>query len=88
MYVCAVYAAILTAAPLVHAVSQPSMVALQAAFPTFEQLDRNRDGFVAGIEAAALPGLAAILERADANRDARLDKVEYARALAILDGHR
>jgi hypothetical protein len=88
MYVSAVYVAILTAAPLVHAVSQPSLVALQTGYPTFEQLDRNRDGFVAGVEAAALPGLAAILQRADLNRYARLDKVEYARALAILDGHR
>jgi hypothetical protein len=32
-----------------------------------------------------LPGLSATFERADRNRDGKLDKVEFARALAFLD---
>lgn len=55
---------------------------------TFEQLDRNRDGWVDRTEAVKLPGLPLVFERADANGDARLSKVEYAKALALLEGSR
>jgi hypothetical protein len=54
--------------------------------PTFEQVDRNRNGFIEIPEAAALPGLAGQFEPADANQDGRLTKVEYAKALALMSG--
>jgi hypothetical protein len=52
---------------------------------TFEQLDRNADGSLERSEAVKLPGLAIIFERADADGDERLSKVEYAKALAMLE---
>jgi len=51
---------------------------------TFEQVDLNRNGYVDRAEARVYPGLSAVLERADRTRDGRLDKVEYAQALAFL----
>ena len=50
----------------------------------FEQVDRNRNGFIEVPEAAALPGLAGQFEQADANQDGRLSKVEYAKALSLM----
>src|SRR5512138_110165 len=64
-----------------HAQAQPSA----SAPVTFEQLDRNHDGFVDRTEAAALPGLERVFNRADRRPDGRLDKVEYAQALALMD---
>jgi hypothetical protein len=55
---------------------------------TFEQLDRNADGSLERHEAVKLPGLAIIFERADADGDERLSKVEYAKALGMLQGAR
>jgi hypothetical protein len=51
---------------------------------TFEQLDRNRDGYVDRNEAVAQPGLDAVFDRADRHPDGRLDKVEYAKALSMI----
>jgi hypothetical protein len=55
------------------------LVSQHASYPTFEQMDRNRDGFIDQAEANALPGLAATFE-------GRIDKVRFARALAFLNG--
>ena len=49
-----------------------------SASPTFQQLDRNFDGYVDAAEAAALPALAAALPRLDRNEDGKLDKIEFA----------
>ena len=51
---------------------------------TFEQLDRNRDGYVDRNEAEGQPGLNAVFDRADRHPDGRLDKVEYAKALSFI----
>jgi Ca2+-binding EF-hand superfamily protein len=90
-YLCCAYVLILMAAPFASALEPASMGRSSAGgsapprIPSFEQLDRNKDGFIAISESAALPGLSATFERADRNRDGRLDKVEFARALAFLD---
>jgi hypothetical protein len=89
-YLCCAYVLILMAAPLVSALEPSSMGRSSAGgsaprFPTFERLDRNKDGFIEISESAALPGLAATFGRADRNGDGRLDKVEFARALALLE---
>jgi hypothetical protein len=43
----------------------------------FESLDANKDGFVNRSELASQPELAAIFEKADKNRDGKLDPAEY-----------
>lgn len=89
-YLCCAYVLILAAAPLVSGL-EPSWTGSSSAgggaprVRTFEELDRDKSGFIEISESAALPGLAAAFERADRNRDGRLDKVEFARALAFID---
>jgi hypothetical protein len=79
MYLCGVYVAVMSALPFAHALMQVrSLLPLHASYPTFEQMDRNRDGFIDRAEATALPGLAATFE-------GRIDKVRFARAHALLN---
>ena len=59
--------------------------AAPSAYPLFERLDRNHDGYIDRKEAARLPGLEARFATDDRDGDGRLDQVEYARALAGLD---
>lgn len=47
--------------------------------PVFERVDRNKDGFIDHAEAQAVPGLAEKVGSLDANRDGKLDRVEFAR---------
>ena len=56
--------------------------------PTFEQADRNKDGFVDKSEAGVVPGLSANFERADRSRDGKLDAGEFAKGLEILQVRR
>ena len=92
LYLGAVFISLMSALPIVtaslsaqrFAVAQPS---LQPAAPrefTFEQLDRNRDGFVDRAEAEAQPGLSAVFDRADRHPDGLLDKVEFGKALSMI----
>jgi hypothetical protein len=88
LFMGAVYVSLMAALPIVTAqlsVARYAMSAPNGGQPTFEQLDRNRDGYVDRREAAALPGLAAVFDAADRRARGRLDKVDYAKALAMLD---
>jgi hypothetical protein len=87
--------AVLTAAPLLYATATAARVSSrgpwagqETQFPTFEQVDKNGDGFIDKSEASAVPGLLVVFEKADANRDGRLDKVEFAKALAMVEGNK
>jgi Ca2+-binding EF-hand superfamily protein len=75
------------AAPLLSSVDSASAGASRRPLPTFEQADRNRDGYVSRFESRAVRGLSESFERSDSNGDGRIDKVEYARALAVLDAN-
>ena len=76
------------AAPLLHSLSSAnaSAGASRRPLPTFEQADRNRDGYVSRFESRAVRGLVEVeeFERADRDGDGRIDRDEYARALAGL----
>ncbi len=88
MFICGSYAAVLMAAPLIGSVESASAGASRRPLPTFEQADRNKDGYVSRYESRAVRGLTDNFERSDSNGDGRIDKVEYAKALATLDaGH-
>ena len=87
-FLAAIYVSLMGALPIVTAGLPTVRYARMAAAygePTFEQLDFNHDGYVDRNEAARLPGLDAVFERADRQGDGRLDKVEYAKALAMRD---
>jgi Ca2+-binding EF-hand superfamily protein len=86
-YICGSFAAVLMAAPLLNSLSSASASAgaSRRPLPTFEQADRNQDGYVSRFESRAVRGLVESFERADRNGDGRIDKVEYARALADLE---
>jgi hypothetical protein len=88
LFLGAVYVSLMAALPIVTAsLSQLrySSGARATDQPTFEALDRNGDGYVDRHEAERLSGLKAIFDAADRTNDGRLDKVEYAKALAMLD---
>jgi hypothetical protein len=88
LFLGAVYVSLMVALPLATArLSLAGFATGEASGgqPTFEQLDRNRDGYVDRREAAALPGLRAVFDAADRHLRGRLDKVDYAKALAMLD---
>jgi Ca2+-binding EF-hand superfamily protein len=59
--------------------------AQQAPQPSFDQADRNRDGFIDKSEAAIVPGLSANFEKMDTNKDGKLDRGEFEKALVALD---
>ena len=73
------------AAPLLGSLTSASAGASRRPLPTFEQADRDRDGYVSRFESRAVRGLSESFERSDSNGDGKIDKVEYARALAVLD---
>jgi hypothetical protein len=88
LFLGAVFVSLMSALPIITATLPTVRYAQAEQHPsvvTFEQLDRNRDGYIDRAEAAALPGLDRVFERADRRPDGRLDKVEYAKALALLD---
>jgi len=88
----------MTALPLVVAQNQPppeEKPAPQAQaqqdpldHPSFEQADRNKDGYLDKSESGVIPGLSANFERADRNRDGKLDKAEFQKGLQILQVRR
>ena len=84
-YICGSYAAVLMAAPMLGSLNSASAGGSPRPLPTFEQADRNKDGYVSHFEARAVRGLSESFERSDRNGDGKIDKVEYARALATLD---
>ncbi len=84
LFICCAWVSVLLAPPLVSAL-EPASAGSSRRAATFEIADLDGDGFVTAREARMVRGPAAQLGRADANRDGRLDKVEYARALAMAD---
>jgi hypothetical protein len=97
-----VFVALMSALPLVVAQNapQPEAKAPDAAQgatarqtagddnPSFDQADRNHDGFLDKSEAGRIPGLSANFERADRNRDGKLDQAEFEKGLQILQVRR
>lgn len=68
--------------------STPAAPAPGSEHPSFEQADRNKDGFVDKSESGVVPGLSANFERADRNKDGKLDKAEFEKGLDILQVRR
>ena len=90
LFLGAVFVSLMSALPIVtasipHARYASAEQQRPATQLTFEQLDRNHDGYVDRAEALVQPGLDAVFNAADRRPDGRLDKVEYAKALAMID---
>ena len=101
LFLGACFVALMAALPIVAAQTQPkkaeaakpsAAAGATASAPTdnpsFEQADRNKDGFVDKSEAGVVPGLSANFERADRSRDGKLDPEEFAKGLEILQVRR
>jgi Ca2+-binding EF-hand superfamily protein len=87
LFLGAMFVSLISALPILTATlpaSRPAQVESRTV-ATFEQLDRNHDGYVDRGEALALPQLDRVFDEADRRPDGRLDKVEYAKALALID---
>jgi len=101
LYLCALSFAIFLAAPLVGAL-EPAAKAQQAratssasvgssavtGLRSFDECDRNRDGFLDKSESASVPGLSANFERVDLNKDGKLDREEFQKAVHLLQSER
>ena len=88
LFMGAMFVSLIAALPLATAqlsLARYAMSEADVGGPTFERLDRNRDGYVDRREAVALPGLEAVFDAADRRARGKLDKVEYAKALAMID---
>jgi hypothetical protein len=83
-YLCCAWVAVLMAAPLVSALEPASAGATRA--DAFRQVDGDGDGYVSPAEAARIAGLSPFYERADGNRDGRLNRHEFRAALSLRDG--
>ena len=102
LFLGACFVALMAALPVVTAQTQPKKENAPEAspaqpsaaagatlqHPTFEQLDRNKDGVVDKSEAGGVPGLSALFERADKSGDGKLDPDEYRKGLEILQVRR
>ena len=99
LYLGAIFIALMTALPLVVAQNQQpepkaaphDQVALPPItfeHPSFEQADRNKDGYLDKSESGVIPGLSANFERADRNKDGKLDRAEFQKGLEILQVRR
>jgi hypothetical protein len=101
LFLGACFVALMAALPIVTAQTQQQMQKKQevqrqqsaasgstADGPSFEQTDRNKDGFVDKSESGVVPGLSANFERADRSRDGKLDREEFAKGLQILQVRR
>jgi hypothetical protein len=97
LFLGAIFIALMTALPLVVAQNtqpaeeKPAPQAQQTYppdHPSFEQADRNKDGYLDKSEAGVVPGLSANFERADRNKDGKLDREEFQKGLQILQVRR
>lgn len=86
-YLCSAWVAILMAAPLASALAPASAGAGRPADP-FRAADLDGDGAVSPAESARLSGFSALFAEADADRDEKLDRAEFRRALQLRDGRR
>jgi len=84
LFLGAVFISLMSALPVVTVSLGTPHYAAAPQQLTFEQLDRNRDGYVDRKEAEAQPGLNTVFDKADRHPDGRLDKVEYAKARALI----
>ena len=65
------------AVPPTDPVPDPALQAELNADPGFEDLDKDKDGFVAKAEVPAEHSLSLEFATADSNRDSRLDRIEF-----------
>jgi hypothetical protein len=56
----------------------------QASAPLFARFDSNHDGVISVAEASQIPGLAAVFDRADLDRDGRLSRAEFISAQQLM----
>lgn len=91
VFLAAVFMSLMSALPIVtSAIPGARYVRYPTPAPapevTFERFDRNGDGYIDWREAAALERLEAVFNDADRRSDGRLDKVEFGKALSLIDG--
>lgn len=61
-----------------------SAAAQTGSVPSFQQIDRNQDEAIDEIEARDVPGLGAVFMQADENRDRKLSRAEFAKAVSLM----
>ncbi len=54
--------------------------------PTLDVLDKDHDGFISSTEATGSKDIASVFTQADADKNGKLDRMEYAQAVKLIQG--
>jgi len=75
-----------TIQPTTPSQSMPQQSGETMQVPTLDALDKDHDGFISSTEAGSSKDIASVFTEADADKNGKLDRMEYANAIKLIQG--